>query len=285
MSTYWVSGTDRQVYGPATVEQILGWIDEGRIEPRTQIQLDGSGQWQPASAFPELAEAFGFAAAEPPPGGPTDQEILARDYRVRIGDAVSAGWRVVMDNFGLFVGAVAVQIGISFAASFVPYVGFIVSMIVNPAVTAGLWWICIKKMRGQPAEIGDMFAGFRKEYWGHLIVASLLSSIFIFAGFICLILPGFYLAAALVFAPPLIIDRKMQFWDAIVLSIKMVHKHWWAVFWASIVVGVVAMLGVFVFCVGVLVSAPVGMCAFAVVYNDIFGPRDASQATPAVRRP
>jgi len=274
MGIYWVLGEEGQVYGPADAEQIRAWVDEGRITTATQLQADGSGEWRPLSVFPEFAgplhtEGAPSQAADFPRPGPTDEEIRGRDYVVRFSEAIDRGWRVVMDNFWFFVGVMALLTVICLAAT-IPYVGFIAGLIVSPAVTAGFWWICIKRMRGQPADIGDLFAGFRGQMWLHLCLGSLVSSIFIGLGVVCCIVPGIYLSTALMFTAPLIIDRKMEFWPAMMLSLKMVHKHWWAVFGFSLLVGLIVMAGVFVCGVGILVSVPVASCAMALVYDDIF---------------
>ncbi|MFH1732579.1 MAG: hypothetical protein ABIF82_13145 [Planctomycetota bacterium] len=103
------------------------------------------------SAFAEFAGALHTegAPSQPPDfprPGPTDEETRARDYVVRFGEAIDRGWRVVMDNFWFFVGVTAVHTVICLAAGFIPYVGIIAAVIVNPVVMAGFWWICIKRM-------------------------------------------------------------------------------------------------------------------------------------------
>lgn len=61
-----VQGVDGNVYGPATLDQLRAWIQEGRITPDTMVSVDG-GPWQTAKTTPGLAEIFGGASAPPPP--------------------------------------------------------------------------------------------------------------------------------------------------------------------------------------------------------------------------
>ena len=277
MSRYWVQGADGQTYGPAEPDEVRGWVADGRVDGQTQVQAEGSGEWRPLSAFAELADAGHPGEASEPVPTISTEDILARDYVVRFGDAFNLGWRVVMDNLGLFVGAFALQMAVSVAANMIPYVGFIAAMIVNPAVSGGFWWIAVKRMRGEPAEIADLFTGFKGEMLLNLALGSLLITVFTVVGLVFLIVPGVYLAVAFFFTLPLIIDRKMQFWDAMMLSLKMVNKHWWAIFGLAILCGLVALCGMLACCVGMLISIPVATCAAALVYNDMFTVRPAHE--------
>jgi hypothetical protein len=50
-----VLGSDQQVYGPVTADQLRQWMAEGRVHPATQVQREGSAEWKPLSSFPEFA--------------------------------------------------------------------------------------------------------------------------------------------------------------------------------------------------------------------------------------
>jgi TM2 domain-containing membrane protein YozV len=66
---YKIIGTDGQQYGPATLAQIRQWIAENRVRAETLVQAEGSTDWKPLSAFPELAAELKTAPpAIPPPG-------------------------------------------------------------------------------------------------------------------------------------------------------------------------------------------------------------------------
>ncbi len=56
-----IIGSDQRLYGPVGAEIIRQWIAEGRVNASTVIQLDGTVEWKPLSAFPE------FATGGPPP--------------------------------------------------------------------------------------------------------------------------------------------------------------------------------------------------------------------------
>lgn len=51
---YKMIGADGQQYGPVNAEQIRRWLAENRLRHDTLIQAEGSPDWKPLSAFPEL---------------------------------------------------------------------------------------------------------------------------------------------------------------------------------------------------------------------------------------
>lgn len=87
---------------------------------------------------------------------------------------------------------------------------------------------------------------------------------------ICLI-PMTYLTINWQFTLPLIIDKQMNFWDAMKASWKKVHRHWWYVFGFFVIIGLINMAGVLVCCVGEIFTAPMTLVATMYAYETIFG--------------
>lgn len=51
---YKIIGSDKQEYGPITLEQLRQWLQEGRVNGETLVQPEGAADWKPLSAYPEL---------------------------------------------------------------------------------------------------------------------------------------------------------------------------------------------------------------------------------------
>jgi uncharacterized membrane protein len=132
-------------------------------------------------------------------------------------------------------------------------------------------------MRGQPADLADAFAGFGSAFLP-LVLAHVVSAVLIALGFVCCILPGIYLGVAWKFTLPLIIDKRMGFWDAMELSRKVVTRQWWILFALCIVSGVIKAAGVIACCVGVLATVPIGIAAILYAYEDLLGSPTTTQA-------
>jgi hypothetical protein len=61
---YNIIGADGNVYGPIPEEQVRQWVEEGRLNAVSKIQVDGSGVWKELREMPE------FSALAPPPPPP-----------------------------------------------------------------------------------------------------------------------------------------------------------------------------------------------------------------------
>ena len=273
---YRIIGIDGRQYGPIAADQLREWIAAGRANGQTLTQTDGSTDWKPLSEFPEFAAALAAKAAGmlpplttlPVPVNPEALagEILARDYRVDIGSCLGRSWDLLMKNFGLVVGA-----------SFV--VGLIQGAVglLGGVCMGGLYFMLLKLIRGEKAEFGDAFAGFSLAFL-QLFLAGLVRGLLTMLGLVLCILPGIYLAVAWVFAVPLVMDKRMDFWPAMELSRKVVNKHWWAVFGLLLISILVILVGVLACCVGVFVAQPLVYGAIAYAYEDIFGSKRPTAA-------
>lgn len=269
---YKIIGADGQQYGPVNAEQMRRWLAENRISAQTLVQAEGSPDWKPLSSLAEFAEAFSTGAARstaPPlpftgaaPGLDPEAlaaQILARDYPVEIGSCLSRSWGLVTQHFWLVVGASFV-LGLIQGA-----VGFLTGVCMG-----GLYFLLLKLIRGERAQFGDAFAGFSLAFL-QLFLAGLVSGLLTFIGVLFCLVPGIYLGVAWMFALPLVIDKKLDFWPAMELSRKVVSRHWWLLFGLLLVNCLVILLGFIACFIGVFVAQPVAFGALVYAYEDIFG--------------
>src|SRR3974390_1093530 len=52
---YRIIGKDGQQYGPISADQLRVWIAENRANAQTLVQVEGTPEWKPLSAFAEFA--------------------------------------------------------------------------------------------------------------------------------------------------------------------------------------------------------------------------------------
>jgi len=204
--------------------------------------------------------------------------------------------------------AVSFVAGVVLAALRVRYMGFIVVLFTAP-ITGGLWLFYIKKVRNLDAGVGDVFSGFGAKY-GRLVLTALIPSVLGFAfsslsrtfawgavpasvlgsrgrgtgsalapetllplGILTMVigLALIYLGICWKFALPLVADKGLKFWPAMQLSRRVVNKHWWMTFLLVFVCVLLSISGLIAFCLGVLVTAPVGFAALNYHYEKVFG--------------
>ena len=192
----------------------------------------------------------------------TIEQYVQRRATVDISSALSRGWALLRDNMPILVGASL----LAWLMTCVPVVGWLLGFV----LLGGLDYLFLRRMRGETVQIGDIFAGFNLAFL-NLVMCGLVKCLLICLGLIVCILPGIYLGVGYVFAIPLVIDKKMDFWPAMELSRQVVHKHWWSTFALVIVLALVAFAGFLVCGVGALITIPLASAAFLYVYEDLFG--------------
>ena len=97
-------------------------------------------------------------------------------------------------------------------------------------------------------------------------------------GFFVALVPVVYLSTAWMFTLPLILDKGLGFWEAMETGRKVVHRHWWQAFGLFLVVWLINLVGVMLCCVGVFLTAPLGVAALMAGYETLFSEREGQGA-------
>jgi hypothetical protein len=260
----------------------------------------------------KLAE--GAALGSSARGNKTEAEILEGDYRIEIGEALERAWKAFANNAGLMIASFFV-LAIIFIACWgasvllsmvIPGAGLL-SVLYAVPLAAGFSWLCLRLLRGEPAEIGDVFAGFTRCY-GRLVLYAVIQLLLNIICFLPLIIvaisfgvagaflhrgaaaptmavgliagmsaTGFvalcgtiYLNTIFAFTILLIIDKGYRVWAAMQLSRKMVGRRWWMTFLYLFVAAVIYMLGALLCLVGLIITVPLFLAMKAVLYDDNF---------------
>jgi hypothetical protein len=190
-------------------------------------------------------------------------------YQVKISDYVHQGWEMFQKNIGEFIGFTLIVFVISALTARMNAFGSIIFSSLAAPLYAGYGIVAFKRLIGQELQFSDFFKGFN--YFLPLFLAGLAGGLLVSLGFVLLVIPGIYLAVGYMFATFLIIDHRMDFWQAMETSRKIVTKQWFAVFGLALALFAINMLGLLALGIGLLVSAPVTACAAAIAYRDIVG--------------
>ncbi len=210
-------------------------------------------------------------------------EVQYRTYDLPIGDCIRQGWDLALQNLGPFVGFTCIVIAIHVALAFIPILGWIAGVVINPALSAGYFIYVSKKIRGEAAEFQDFFGGF--DYLGQLFLVGLVSGILIAIGILLCIVPGLYLMVGYMFASFLVVARRLDFWPAMETSRRAVTDNL-----GEMIVLLLALLGINVLgalacLVGLIVTVPLSYCALVVAYHKIFEETDVSATAEAASTP
>ncbi len=305
--------------GVVFYEMLTGELPLGKFQPPSQkVQVDvrldevvlRSLAKEPELRYQQASEVKtrveNIANTSAPTTAPTvsAEEILARDYTLNIRHCLRRGWALVRNDFWPLVGMSAfVMVVLSAASSSGVVVSnrqssgttSILGILLSGPLMGGLYLYFLKKIRREQAGVETAFTGFRQPF-PHLVIGGFLASLLTVLGFVCLVLPGIYLFVAWIFTFPLIVDRRLDFWPAMRLSLKVISKHWWKFFGFLIILALINLVGIAVFCVGLFITFPITFAALTYAYEDITGavksPASASSSilpiaptTPPVPQP
>ncbi|HXP83733.1 MAG TPA: hypothetical protein VN841_03390 [Bryobacteraceae bacterium] len=148
-------------------------------------------------------------------------------------------------------------------------VSSVVPIVLQGPMVVGFHIFCIKRMLNRGGELGDLFKGF--DYFLPAFVASLIISIFVFAGSLLCIIPGLVIAAMYKFTYLFILDKRMDFWPAMQASHAVVKNDYFGFTMFLLLMALVNILGALCCIVGLLVSVPVTLAAVTVAYREIVG--------------
>src|SRR5829696_9011167 len=231
----------------------------------------------------------------------TTPQIPFRRNAVEPIQCIKAGWELVKDQYWLFVGMCLVGLLIGGA---VP-----LGILLGPMM-CGLYLTFFKRRRGEPIEFGDLFKGF--DYFGPSLIATLLHVLpivvivvpayfFFYISFVLsMVAQGdepnpaamfgvmalfglFWLVVMVVviiisigftFAYPLIVDRKLQGFDAVKLSFRAALANFWRLLGMMLLTSLLTVVGALACYVGMFLVMPIGYAAIAKAYEQVFGLSD-----------
>ena len=209
------------------------------------------------------------------------------------------GWELIKDQYWLFVGRAAIAALIGGA---VP-----LGILLGPMM-CGLYLTLFKKRRGEPIEFGMLFKGF--DFFGPSLIATLLHILPIIAiivpayiffyismvvsmvaqggndpnpaamfgimgGFILfwmfVLVVVIFISIGFTFSYPLIVDRKLQGFDAVKLSFKGAMANFWRLLGMSILSSLLTIVGLMLCYVGMFLVFPIVYAAVASAYEQVYG--------------
>jgi hypothetical protein len=202
------------------------------------------------------------------------EDTIPPDYHIRPGYYLKAGWELFKQNAAGFIGFSVVALILIFALSSKAGLGQVLAYIIGPPLWAGFLIVAMKLLLNQLTQVNDFTSGFK--FVLPLVLYSVVSSVFVSVGLVLLIVPGLYLFVGYIFTSWLIVDRGLDFWQAMELSRKTVHKHFFEMFGFFLLLCLVNFGGLLLLGLGLLVSVPWTLCALTVAYKDVFGIQSSS---------
>jgi len=268
---YRIQASDQREYGPISAQQLREWITQGRANRETLAQAEGASDWRPLSSFPEFDDTLAGHTSAPNPPLPSSSQAksnaLLQQSQARSLDVMacfSRAWDLFCADPWPIIGVTLLIWTLIVVAS-----GAYVGLVLNGPLLGGLYIYLLKKIRGEDAKMEHSFAGFSAGF-AQLLLASLVTSVFESIGLFLCILPGIYLLLIWTFSFQLIIDKQLEFWDAMELSRKTVHFHFLPILGLYALALALNLGGTLLCGVGLLLSVPLTTLAGLYAYEDLF---------------
>jgi len=174
------------------------------------------------------------------------------------------GWTLYKDNWQNFLGAYAIYTLIGLLAQKTgPLLLFIM-----PPFFGSLFIITFQCIRTKNIDMKEMLTGLY--YYNPLLLVSTLVGILSFMGFMLFIIPGIIISVLYLFAVPLIIDGKLNFWEAMEVSRKKVMENLGGYLIFGLLLMALIVLGAITMGVGILITMPIAINTLCFAYLDVF---------------
>ncbi len=181
-------------------------------------------------------------------------------------EAIKFGWHRMKSDF-LFFAAVLAAVGL---VSYISRFGVIltaVSWILQIFLGMVIVRISVNIAEGKKVGFENLHQDYEKFF--DFVIAYVLYYLIVLGGLVLLIVPGIIWAVKYQFFPYLIIDKGMKASDALKESARITKGARWDLFLFYFLNIGMNLLGMLAFFVGVFVTAPITMVAYAHVYGKL----------------
>lgn len=296
----WFYEQDGNQLGPVSDSTITGMIASGILNPKSVVWREGMSDWLPFEKC-DLA----LTPDQPPllPGNQptvfTPREAkLNSNFNFGIREALGAGWTTMVADFWPFVGFYALaSIILSVASQLILPIFFLT----YPAM-GGFMYYTVKRLRGQTADIEDIFEGYKRRFGTTALLSFILTIPFLLGmlpvigtfvyfaqkpeaiesnpfatlglvggGVILTLIILAILGTITGLATLLSLDCDIGCGKAFRLASKAFGKHPVKLVIFSIITMILAYVGVFAFFVGSFVTGAWGITAYSYIYEKAFG--------------
>jgi hypothetical protein len=235
-----------------------------------------------------------------------DQEF--RISAIRAADCLREGWAAIKPHYGVFFGMIVVSLIVGLLASFVPFIGALLNMVVSAALTCGIFIAILASFRRELPTMSMMFEGFSRFF--PAVVISFVQSVPMVIVAVVLVASGLiptagsgdtagfdtkqmeeliqrigapliasyavaflfsvFIKALLYFALPLVADRDLSASRAIALGFRAAVPNFGGIVLAMLIQWGLLIAGLFAFCVGIFFVLPVFHAIEVAAYRQVF---------------
>jgi len=205
-------------------------------------------------------------------------EAAGRPYTpdLRVGSVLKRAWTIFRENPGTAIGVTVLYVLIIFVLSGGEVLGLgpgfqltgnLLVIILGGPLMVGLYSVMLRLVRREAVTVANLFDGF--QHFGRALGVYLLYALATLVGFLLLVIPGFIVMVGLYPALFLVYDERLGVTDTLQRAWELTKGYKWQLLLLGIVAGLIAVLGVIAFIVGVVLTTSYAYVAGAVVYEEL----------------
>ena len=195
--------------------------------------------------------------------------LVNRNYTLNVSRCLDRGWEISQQYLGGFISFLLLFTLISMSAGLLPLLreaellpipyGIVqltslYSLLIAPVLHSGMSIVALQIARRRRVYFSDFFAGFY-QYLPVLFVTQ-ATYFLIVVGLSFLLIPGLILGALYQLSLPLVLDRGLNFWQAMETSRKIVLNNFASFSMLYLLTAVINLLGLLLLGVGLLITIP-----------------------------
>lgn len=223
--------------------------------------------------------------------------LLQQGYSLDAVRCIQEGWEILKQNLGSFIGFTLLTVLLSVVSICFCFIPFIFA----GNLLAGPYSVSMKMLKRQPVTFENFFDGFRNSNFPQILLTTLVIGaittvvyipVYAIQLFINLssdslndprllaiyglaTLVGWVAVIAIsiiyVFAVPLILDQRLEFWPAMELSRKIASQRWGSFLGLFILLQLLNFAGALLCGLGLLLTTPLYFCAITAAYHQVIG--------------
>lgn len=155
-------------------------------------------------------------------------------------------------------------------------IGELIIFIVSGPITAGTYMYALRLIRGGEPDLGEMLRGF--QVFGKAFVVFALYSVMVVVGLIFLIVPGVYIAVALMPAMFLVLDDDLGAVETLQKAWEMTSGQRGRIFLVLLAIVGINILGLLALLVGVIFTGALSLLIGAALYDELARVYDLNHA-------
>lgn len=194
-------------------------------------------------------------------------------------EAINFGFKIAKENIFFFLSVFVVWAFVTIGSKTIQnslnserqalasFVFSILMWIVGSIISMGIISISLKFVDGKKPILKNIF--YTKNIFNFLL-ASIIRTVIIVAGFILLIVPGIIFAIKLQYSEYLIVDKGLDAVSSLKKSWEMTKGVKWNLFLLALLLCLINILGALALVVGLLITVPLSLVASAFVYRKLY---------------